>query len=338
MSNQEIQFEPYLDNDLVSFHNLFTFMDPCFNTSEIDPIMLSIPKSMRSKSKLSQKSPTDLNEAIDKGRLLTASTLKGQNNPEKLINKNTENNVVNKEKEQPVSHIILDPVIQKFVDADRLFWMHPIPVKRVGCFHVLIERAKARISFQLFFDKTKPCIMSATFDNSAISNTLSLSIKDSEDFTINSSYDTSTDTYFASLTDNENGPIEICAANFVKPHIFDFYIPALKKNKQTGTSSMFPLPFDPSQSVLLTKFKEKSQESIKLLSRLNDDPDMDTSFTGRFINKLPCNFILYHQSNKSKDIISFGQADESGYYLLNISYPMSTIQGFIAAIASHLSY
>lgn len=337
MSSQELKFEPYLDDDRITFHSLFTLMDPGFNTSEINPIMLSIPKSLRSKSKLSPKSPTNLNEAVEKGRLLTASTLKGQNKSTTIENQNTENDT-NKEKDQNTQHIILDPVIQRFVEGDRLFWMNPVPAKRVGCYHILIERAKNNLSFQLFFDKEKPCIMSATFDNAAIANTLSVSINDSSDFTINSSYDTSNDTYFVSLCENGKEPIELCAANFVKPHIFDFYIPALKKNKQTGTSFMFPVPFDPSQSTLLKKHKEKSQESIKLLSRLNDDPDMDTSFAGRFINKLPCNFILYHQSNRSKDIISFGQADETGYYLLNISYPMSTIQGFIAAIVSHLSY
>ena len=67
MSSQELKFEPYLDDDRITFHSLFTLMDPGFNTSEINPIMLSIPKSLRSKSKLSPKSPTNLNEAIEKG-------------------------------------------------------------------------------------------------------------------------------------------------------------------------------------------------------------------------------------------------------------------------------
>lgn len=337
MSNKEIKFEPFLDDECITFHNVFIFMDPGLNTSEIKPVMLSIPKSMRSKSKLSPKSPTSLESVIDKGRLLTTSTLKTQVKTENIENTVPDHDP-NKDNQPEAQHIILDPIIQKFVEADPLFWMNPIPAKRVGCFHVLIEQMKNNLSFQLFFDKRQPSIMTATLDQNLVANSLNLTVRDAESYTVNSSYDSTTDTFYASLSEDGKNPTEICAANFLKPHIFDFYIPALKKNKTTGTSFMFPIPFDPSTSTLYAKYKEKSQESIKLQSRLIDDQSEDTSFGGRFINKLPCNFILYHQSNRSKDIISFGQADESGYYLLNISYPMNTIQGFIAAIAAHLSY
>ncbi|OHT03013.1 hypothetical protein TRFO_29720 [Tritrichomonas foetus] len=379
MSNKEIYLEPFLDDELIVFQNVFTLMDPAYNTSEIKPIMLSIPKSMRSKMKSAIGRPSQsslsnnqngnannatiggnagLSSVLNKGRLLVSSTLTNKiNNDNTNSNANTNNNndtnhgnskrQHNDENSssRPVQqtnigneyHVTLDPIIERFIEDDQQFWLTPVPSKRTASFHLLIEKNKTNTQFKLFFDTTKQFLMRATLDGSSFNDNLTVFIKQSQQYHITSLYDGSSDCYFATLSENGKRPTEFCAAKFTKQNVFDLFIPALKKNKETGKSYMAPIAFGGLKSTLLEKFNEGSHESIKIQSRANDGTNVDLTFSGRFITNDPTNFILYHKSNQNKDIISCGPTDDTGYYMLNISYPMNTIQGFFAAIAAHLT-
>ena len=119
-----------------------------------------------------------------------------------------------------------------------------------------------------------------------------------------------------------------------KVRSFDAIIPALKKI--SGQSRMIPVAFSESKSTLYEKLKSKSKEAIMLKGRLPEDAggSYDTKFGNKFAKASDNNFILYHESKPRNNICAFSASEKEGSYILEIGYPMTTIQGFFAAVAA----
>ena len=354
--SKSVQVEPFLDDEMIVFQNLFTLMDPAYNTSEIKPIMLSIPKSIKNKLRAQaqaapkpQEQPSStLGSVLHKSRLLTSSTI-APTKVEKKEDAKTKSSGPKKEEvlhqsprpEKPQvdsTHITLDPIIEKFVTTEDLFWMLPVPIKRTASFHMHVQQNNDSFHFKLYFDKSKDFVIKATVDGTSPKSMLSVTIPRSQKYNITSLFDETNNTSFATLSENGKVPTEICAIKFIKEGVYDLFIPALKKNKQTGISCMIPITFNGQKSTLLEKYQESSYESIKIQSRSSTmGENIDYTFGGRFLYPDKTNVILFHKSNVNKDIITYGQTDDSGFYMLNVSYPMSVIQGFFVAISAHLT-
>ena len=97
---------------------------------------------------------------------------------------------------------------------------------------------------------------------------------------------------------------------------------------------MLPIPLDES-SGLVARLSQMSKEAIRLKTRIpsSQGNSFDMTFDGKFKQYSLSNFILYHDSNTKKDLCSLGMISE-GRYLLEIGYPLSPLQGFLAAIAA----
>ena len=124
-----------------------------------------------------------------------------------------------------------------------------------------------------------------------------------------------------------------------QPRVFDFLIPALKKIE--GRSRMFPIPFGVT-SGLIAKLTEMRREAIRLRSRVPQNKkgnasQYDMCFNNLFPQSSLTNFILYHEQSPQKNICEFGM-DDDGIFSLQISYPMSPIQGFLAGVAASMPF
>ena len=100
---------------------------------------------------------------------------------------------------------------------------------------------------------------------------------------------------------------------------------------------MFPIHYNNDNSTIYSKFEAKSKEVIRLLSRA-EDQNGDFTFDGRFADNSKSNFILYHESNKKKDILSCGKVSGTSAMNLCGSYPLNLIQSFLAVIAANVSH
>ncbi|EAY19130.1 hypothetical protein TVAG_190240 [Trichomonas vaginalis G3] len=118
------------------------------------------------------------------------------------------------------------------------------------------------------------------------------------------------------------------------PRIFDFVIPALKKID--GRNQMFRVPYQ-EPSTLIQYVSKMAKESIRLKTRIpsNEGNEYDSTFKGKFLLNAPTNFILYHESNQKRDICTFSMVTENSYNLA-VSYPLSPIQAFLAAVAASI--
>ncbi|OHS99345.1 hypothetical protein TRFO_34196 [Tritrichomonas foetus] len=132
---------------------------------------------------------------------------------------------------------------------------------------------------------------------------------------------------------------ECCAAVFNpsfssanQPRIFDFLVPGLKKIQ--GKSRMFPIVFS-EPSGLVTRLSQLSKEAIRLKTRVpvSQGNSFDMTFDGKFQHQSLSNFVMYHDSNTRKDLCSLGMYGDNEYYL-EIGYPLSPLQGFMAAVAA----
>jgi hypothetical protein len=84
-------------------------------------------------------------------------------------------------------------------------------------------------------------------------------------------------------------------------------------------------------SSLWQKFKQNAKEAIGLKAR--EPPGGDLTFEGKFGRPAPENFVLFHDSNTKRDLCQFGMTAR-GSYLLEVTYPLSLLQGFFAAVCA----
>lgn len=132
-------------------------------------------------------------------------------------------------------------------------------------------------------------------------------------------------------------PAEICAIllnSNPKLQYFDLVIPALKKINGRYQSFCVDIRED---SMLVEYVSRMAKESIRMKMRLPTQvgDTYDTTFDGKLSLPGANNFILYHESNHKRDVMTFGKFDDTTYNIV-CGYPLSPIQAFAAAIAASL--
>lgn len=349
------QYEPYLRHRCIVFNGMLTIMDPVYSTSEIKPIMLSIPKNVKGMLQNLNKSvtpavrlPQPEGGGSPKTRLLSssirqsaaqgnqASSPKQTERPNPPPEQPATNQRNSPKRESQMPKIQINPLIEQFIQEDPDFWMHPFPTKCTGEFIVEVEKSKSKYRFSLYLDISKPPLLQAILNGLSVNDQLKLSTSDK--YSIMTSYDSINRIYYAGLSEAGQNPNEICAIQFLGEGEFNLFIPALKKNKTTGKGMMCPTHYNNDNSTIYSKFEQKSKEVIRLLSRASDNKNGDFTYEGRFADNSKANFILYHESNKKKDILSCGKV--SGTSALNLcgTYPLNLIQSFFAVIAANVSH
>ncbi|OHT14568.1 hypothetical protein TRFO_14964 [Tritrichomonas foetus] len=365
------EYEPFLRHRCIVFDNMFTMMDPAYSTSEIKPIMLSIPKQFKN---MQQNLVKGAQPAVKlpqndkpKSRLLSSSIRKtnpGSNsanpnshqagppqvrqpqNPESPAKQTSPRasprpipvNKPNSPSQGQNKMTTNNPLLEKFISEDDEYWMQPLPSKCNADFIVDINKTKSGLKVELFSDPSKPSLFKASLNGLTVADNLIINTKDN--FSIATYYDGENQVYFATLSENGKQSTEICAAKYLQEGVFDLYIPALKKNKSTGKGYMCPIAFGGDFSNLVTKFENKSKEVIRLSTRAKnmDRNNIDFCYDGRFKTQDKSNFVLYHESNPSKDICSFGNVGGTPTSNLNVNYPMNTIQALFCVIAANVSH
>lgn len=200
----------------------------------------------------------------------------------------------------------------------------------------LIFTVSSKYAFELLIDGEEVPLMSAEMSGQSRADGITIFIRGEEKGETH--YTPGNSSLFAGVQVNDQKD-EACATIFnpsfssvSQPRIFDFLVPALKKIN--GRSRMLPILLDES-SGLVARLSQMSKEAIRLKTRIpaSQGSSFDMTFDGKFQQSSLSNFILYHDSNTRKDLCSLGMISE-GRYLLEISYPLSPLQGFLAAISA----
>lgn len=221
------------------------------------------------------------------------------------------------------------------------YWMMPLNPNLVVRFLFTIQENRSTGStFSLLLETTKNPILIAKMTSPQRTSPLQIFFEDK--LVGETRYNSTSNSFYCGLTALRPAS-EACAVIFnpqfnsnSTPRIFDFLVPALKKIE--GKSRMFPIQYNDT-SGLVARLSQMSKECIRMKTRtpVSKDNDYDMTFEGKFPNANILNFAIYHDSNIRKNLCTMGMKEE-GVFELEIGYPMSPIQGFIAAVAASLPY
>lgn len=393
MSNST-EFEPYLDDYMSSFRNIFIPIDKSLNTSEIKPLHLALPRNRQgmrggnaSPSRLS--ATNNISEAPEDGikdrtannsekkpaRFLTnrylsqnesskggkdsnpkskdSATASIYNKVEEVAQKVLPNNQTDNENQnenpnpppkQPKSKASSqltattqnDKEVIDMLIRNEDYWYLPLSPSIFIRLIFAVHNVSSKYTFELLIDGEDIPLMSAEMAGQSRADGITIYIKQQEKGETH--YTPGNSSLFAGVAINDQKD-EACAAIFnpsfssvSQPRIFDFLVPALKKIN--GRSRMLPILLEES-SGLVSRLSQMSKEAIRLKTRIpaSQGNSFDMTFDGKFQQSSLSNFILYHDSNTRKDLCSLGMISEDRF-LLVIGYPLSPLQGFLAAISA----
>ncbi|OHT07298.1 hypothetical protein TRFO_24552 [Tritrichomonas foetus] len=244
----------------------------------------------------------------------------------------------NRHKAQTISSTDNNAVTEMIIKNDD-FWLMPLSPSLGVRFKFLAVKSGQSYVYNLALETNDEVILSAKMNGSTISDGITLSYRGRE---VGKSHFTGGNSAFfigvqATSTDLNESCASIYNPSFsssAQPRVFDFLVPALKKIN--GRSRMFPIPFE-GTSGLVTRLSQMSKEAIRLKTRIptSQGNSFDMTFDGKFEIECLSNFILYHDSNVRKDICALGKVGE-GAFTLDVGYPLSPLQGFLAAVASNI--
>lgn len=373
-----IEYEPFIEDYNCSFHGIFTLFDISLNTGEIKPVHLALPRNRAQKknpaaSPVNSSGPRVVNpgdrptanetpkptrflsskytsRTNGSGRL-SGSTNKDQPNesasspPEKNKNTNTSQPAENKPADKPLrrpglSHQDNTAVTEMLLKIEN-YWMMPLsPSMFVRFIFTVIENPNSGTTFKLSLEKDRTTILTAKMQGTQRFSPMLIYF--GENLIGETKVAQQNSGIYAGLT-ALRPPSEACAVVFNpsfsasnQPRMFDFLVPALKKIE--GKSRMFPIQFSDT-SGLVTKMAQMSKECIRMKTRIPvlNGKDYDMTYDGKFERSHMSNFVLFHDSNVRKDLCTFGICHD-GKFELEVGYPMSPVQGFIAAIAATLPF
>ncbi|KAH0786823.1 tubby-related protein 1-like [Histomonas meleagridis] len=210
----------------------------------------------------------------------------------------------------------------------------PIPPSLNVIFEISVDENGPQTIFKLYVPPTRNNILTAIIQDPHEKPKLQLYQGDKP---IGRSSITTHSTFYVGV-DTDQGTNEAAAAVFTNvandsvPKNFEFIIPALKKIE--GRSRMLPIKFGES-SGLMYRLSQLSKEAIHLKTRMpmKNGKSYDLTFDGKFPVSCPTNLSIFHESNYRKDICNFFK-NKDGSFALELRFPISPIQGFIAAIAT----
>jgi hypothetical protein len=322
--------EPYLADYAVSFHQVFTLIDPAMNTSEIKPLHLSVPRTRGSirpppstnppPEKLKPEEPTS-------GRFLQHFANAKRDTPSTSPNRPNvlAQALVKPPSRPPPSSESTDSKIQ----TDSLlknedFWLFALSPSFVLRFQFKVDSASTPWVFRMFSDPDSQLLMTATMNGSARTSGIRISARDRE--IGEGKWDKAAGAFFAGVSlGSDRG--EACSAIYNNKS-FVFVIPAIKKIE--GKPRMCQIAMGET-SELCTLANRNAKEAIRLKNR--EPPGGDLTFEGKFEQATPANFQLFHDSNAKRNLCCFGMNNQ-GEYILEVSYPLSPVQGFLAAVSA----
>ena len=334
-----VQYEPFLTGYDVVFHDIFTLIDPGMNTSEIKPLQLAIPRNVQGVRKTPTPAPSPEPVAVPAGtRLLSKRQILQVTPSTPVATKSPREAGSARETRSP--RVILSPSDNKAATETLMkasdFWLRPLDqAVRV---RFLIDREPG--SFTMKTEATGEIILSATQKGDTRDEGIEII---HEGQVIGEGTYIRSNSTFCCGVDTPNGRCEACAAVFnpsfalaSEPRVFDFLIPALKK--RDGKNNMFPIPYKEASSGLFERMVNISKEAIRMKTRVpvnSGNTGWDTTFDGRLSKASVANFVLYHDSSVRKDLCIFGKLRDNEYEL-EIGYPLSPLQGFLAGVTAML--
>ena len=363
MSNAEIEYEPFLTGYDVVFHGIFTLIDPGMNTSEIKPLHLAVPRNAQGLRRVPPTQPnvnTVSPEKEDKRatqRLLNQRYLKPRNLPTSPLPQSPEPAETPKPEPEPAKpaptpstppHTLPrhrpglsesdNRAVTDTLMKNENFWLFPLAASVQVRFILSIGTGPGKErTFALRVESTGQSVLTASMCGTSCQD--GIVIQHDGAVVGHGRYNASNSCFFCGV-ETPKGKCECCAAVFNpsftsenQPRIFDFLIPALKKFD--GRNNMFPIPFA-DVSGLVTRLTNMSKEAIRLKTRIpvnSGNSGWDMTFDGKLEQPTTSNFILYHDSSVKKDLCLCGKRKENEYSL-EIGYPLSPLQGFLAGVAA----
>ena len=366
MANAEIEYEPFLTGYDVVFHSIFTLIDPGMNTSEIKPLHLAVPRNAQGLRRVPPTQPNIntvspekedkratqrlLNQRYLKPRTMVTSPLPSSPEPADAPPKSPPKPAPEASPPQSPSssrgtarpRTGLSESDNKAVTETLMktedFWLFPLAASVQVRFVLTIGNGpnKGR-TLTLRTESSNQVILTATMNGQSRSD--GVMIMRSGSVIGEGRFNPANSSFFCGI-DTAKGKCECCAAVYNpsfttdgQPRVFDFLIPALKKID--GRSNMFPIQFS-DVSGLVTRLTNMSKEAIRLKTRIPvnaGNTRWDMTFDGKLERASNSNFILYHDSSVKKDLCLCGQRKDNEYSL-EIGYPLSPLQGFLAGVAA----
>jgi hypothetical protein len=295
--------EPCLTSYAVCFHQVFTLVDPSMNSSEIKPLHLAIPRSRGSARPSPQLPPEKPKPDEPVGGRIPQTTL-----PSKP----------NRPSAAPTVH---PPQSDPPLKSDA-FWLSPLSPSATLRFQFKIEDG----SFRILSESDSQVLLTA-LPNGAKPSAVRIFAQDQE--IGEGKWDKTSGAFFAGVNLGGNRGEACCAIYNGKS--FVFVIPAIKKIE--GKPRMCPISMG-EVSELCALTNKNAKEAVKL--KMKEAIGGDLTFGGKFDRAAPTNFQLFHESNAKKNLCSFGM-NGKGDYVLEVSYPLSPLQGFVAAVCAVLA-
>jgi hypothetical protein len=310
--------EPFLTDYAVTFHRVFTLLDPTMNTSEVNPIHLSLPRGRNSRIPADKPKPEE--PAANGGRpLQQAAKAKPNGAPVQPA-------VVDRapSRVSPAADASGEQPAKSKAQSDLAedFWLYPSPPSSALHFIFQIDSSSSPWTFKLLSDSGNKVLLSAVMNGRARAAGIRISAREQE--IGEGKWDAAGNAFFCAVAIGTERS-EACCAMYGERG-FDLIVPGIKKFD--GRPRMCQI-LSADGSALLQRASKGAKDAIRLKSRDVND----LTFGGAFEQSAPGNFQLFHDSNARKTICAFG-LKTSGAYELTVSYPLSPVQGFLAGISA----
>jgi hypothetical protein len=286
-------FEPFLSDYAVTFHQAFTLLDSAMSTSEISPIHLSGPRNRAARSAAEKPKPE---EPPANGRFLQ--------------------HFARAKREPAPANGRGDAGAGRADDS----WLFPAPPAAALHFLFQIESGSGPWRFSLLSDRGGEALLGAAMNGAGRKSGLRISAQKRE--VGEGTWDGSA--FSCAVAIGTERGVACCAV--YSGRLFDLIIPAIKK--VDGRSRMMQITGG-QEAGLAERASKGAKEAIRLKARESSD----LTFGGAFERAAPGNFQLVHDSNPKKVLCALG-LKSSGAYALEVAYPLSPVQGFLAGIAA----
>lgn len=327
--SDSVTYEPFLTGYDVVFHEIFTLIDPGMNTSEIKPLHLAIPRNLQPRH--AAPAPAPAPQVVHEDKRITQRLLS-----KRVVQQQPTSPPEPKPQPESKSPRISISTSDNKIATETLmkipdFWILPLDTSMTVRF--VVEREAD--TFVMKTEATGQVILSAKMNGKLRREGIEI-MRDGEVIGEGRLLEQNSTFYCGVKTGKAK--CECCAAVFnpsftteKQPRVFDFLIPALKKID--GRNTMFAIDFK-GRSGLLERMVNVSKEAIRLKTRVpvnSGNTEWDMTYDGKLAVASMSNFVIYHDSSVKKDLCVYGKIGNNQYEL-ELGYPMSPLQGFLAGV------
>lgn len=327
--SQSVDCEPYLSDYAVCFHQVFTLIDPAMNTSEIKPLHLSVPRTRGAVRPTSTTSPniattTKPDDATSGVRHLQHTANSKASSPSTLPNIMAQvlTKPLKSNSPDELSQLDNKAITDSLLKVDE-FWLYPLAASTTIRFIISIDTTARAWIFRMLAESDGQLLLTAAMNGRA--RAVGVHITQGErDLPIGEGkFDQAANALFGGVAIGTERGEAGCWMYGAK----EFLIPAIKKFEGKARMCLIPMM---EASELCARAGKNAKEVIKLKCV---DPGDDRTFLGKFEQPSPSNCQLFHESNPKKMLCSFGACSNKNW-ILEVTYPLSPLQGFIVAVAA----